>query len=106
MFRRFYVSFRRFHVCFVCFGSLFRRLLFLFVLFSNSIRAFLNVVQAFANAVSGVCVSENVVYEFVFAVFVVCFHGFNVWNGGFHILFRRNFSVNAGLRGRKRGLLG
>lgn len=48
---------------------------------------------------SGVCVLENVMREFVFAVLFVCFHVFNVWNGGFHILFRRNFSVNAGFAG-------
>ena len=45
---------------------------------------------------SGVCVLENVMKEFVFAVFVVCFHVFNVWNGDFHVLFRGYFSVNAG----------
>ena len=55
---------------------------------------------------SGVCVLENVMKEFVFAVFVVCFHVFNVWNGGFHVLFRRNFSVNAGFALAEAGFTG
>ena len=55
-------------------------------------------------AVSAAKRADRMAYSFhIFLCFlfgsgvcVVCFHVFNVWNGGFHVLFRGYFSVNAG----------